>query len=100
MGEQGRAMNRMGWAIALAGAWVLAALAVVGATNPGGSQTPDCMPGYYLNAGWCVRDPQPADAPNPSSAVALVANMSGGSAAASVGASVGPVGIEPTTEGL
>ena len=87
MSEHGRAMNRMGWVIAFAGAWALAALGLVGATYHAGGATPDCLPGFYMSDGWCVRDPQPADAPHPP--VALVARPS-----------VGPVGIEPTTEGL
>ena len=90
MGEHGRAMNRMGWVIALAGGWALVALAVAGATYHGGGSAPDCVPGFYLSAdGWCVRDPQPADAPTPPPPVALVTHTP-----------VGPVGIEPTTEGL
>ena len=92
MSEDGRAMNRMGWVIALAGAWALAALGVVGATYHGGGSTPDCLPGFYLSGGWCVRDPQPADAPSFPAHFALVKQVGR--------ISVGPVGIEPTTEGL
>ena len=88
-GDRGQALNRMGWAIALAGAWSLASMAVVGATNLGGKPQPDCAPGFYLSNGWCVRDPQPTDAPGAEDARVLVAHTS-----------VGPVGIEPTTEGL
>lgn len=79
-------MNRMGWVIALAGVWALGSLAVMGATNEG-NPTPDCVPGFYLSAsGWCVRDPQPTDAPG--AGPMLVDRTSVGSAV-----------IEPTTEG-
>jgi hypothetical protein len=69
-------MNRMGWAIALAGAWALASLAVIGATTQGGSNVSDCAPGYYLSGGWCVHEPQPTDVPGGS--------LTGGPGASSV----------------
>ena len=96
----------MGWAIALAGVWVLATLAVAGvAGGRGGSTVPDCTAGFYLDNGWCVNDPQPADTPAPAARSILVSARAGQSGAAvtpwSSGClSVGPVGIEPTTEGL
>lgn len=78
MTEHGRAMNRMGWVIALAGAWALTALGVVGVTYHDGGSAPDCVPGFYLtSAGWCVRDPQPTDAPDPQPQVALVGMVAG-----------------------
>lgn len=89
MGDHGRAMNRMGWTIALAGAWTLSAVAVAGTSGQGGRPTTNCLPGFYLSGGWCVIDPQPADQPNPPADVMLVMSTS-----------VGRLGIELRTEGL
>lgn len=66
-------MNRMGWTIALAGAWALATVALTGLTDRGSAGPPDCMPGYYLSGGWCVLDPQPTEAPIPGADQVLVA---------------------------
>jgi hypothetical protein len=73
VGERRQTMNRMGWTIALAGAWALAAVALTGLTDRAPTVTPDCMPGFYLSGGWCVLEPQPTEAPDPGADQVLVA---------------------------
>ncbi|HET9732112.1 MAG TPA: hypothetical protein VFP54_05500 [Acidimicrobiales bacterium] len=85
-GERAGALNRMGWWIALAGAWMLAVVFLLGSSNEPAVISPPCMAGWYSTGTWCVRDPQPA--PTAPSHILVVSGE------------VGPVGIEPTTEGL
>ncbi len=71
IGDRGRAMNRVGWAIALAGACLLGVLAVAGATERGPDRV--CMAGYYQSGSWCVDEDSPSQPPGGDEGQVLVA---------------------------